>query len=149
MSIPPAPDAPRRPTELTAHGDVRIDDWYWLRERDNGVSLLRTTMVVDAIRPVLIGALALLIHSPRGSTDLAAAAGLLLLACIHSVYWWDPWHRTPQHAVAALGTMVVINFALLNLLGLAEPLLWLYPALVAGAGFLEEGDPLCGIALQD
>jgi two-component system sensor histidine kinase DesK len=30
--------------------------------------------------------------------------------------------------------MLVINFALLNLAGLAEPLLWLYPALIAGAG---------------
>jgi two-component system, NarL family, sensor histidine kinase DesK len=30
--------------------------------------------------------------------------------------------------------MVMINFVLLNLLGLAEPLLWLYPALIAGAG---------------
>ena len=29
------PDAPRRPTELTAHGDTRIDDWYWLRDRDD------------------------------------------------------------------------------------------------------------------
>ena len=28
----------------------------------------------------------------------------------------------------------MINFVLLNLLGLAEPLLWLYPALIAGAG---------------
>src|SRR5260370_8968896 len=30
--------------------------------------------------------------------------------------------------------MVVINFVLLNLLGLAEPLVWLYPALIAGFG---------------
>jgi oligopeptidase B len=30
---PPAPE--RRPVELTAHGDVRIDDWYWLRDRDD------------------------------------------------------------------------------------------------------------------
>lgn len=29
------PRAPRRPTPLTAHGDTRIDDWYWLRERDD------------------------------------------------------------------------------------------------------------------
>ena len=29
------PDAPRRPTELTAHGDTRVDDWYWLRDRDD------------------------------------------------------------------------------------------------------------------
>ena len=29
------PLAPRRPRPLEAHGDVRTDDWYWLRERDN------------------------------------------------------------------------------------------------------------------
>jgi oligopeptidase B len=29
------PQAPRRPTELTAHGDTRVDDWYWLRDRDD------------------------------------------------------------------------------------------------------------------
>jgi len=29
------PEAPRRPTELTAHGDTRIDDWYWLGDRDD------------------------------------------------------------------------------------------------------------------
>src|SRR5437588_5666548 len=29
------PSAPRRPTNLTRHGDERVDDWYWLRERDN------------------------------------------------------------------------------------------------------------------
>ncbi len=30
-----APVAPRRPTVLRRHGDERIDDWYWLRERDD------------------------------------------------------------------------------------------------------------------
>ena len=30
---PPAPG--RRPEELRAHGDVRVDDWYWLRDRDD------------------------------------------------------------------------------------------------------------------
>jgi oligopeptidase B len=29
------PVAAVRPTELEAHGDVRIDDYYWLREREN------------------------------------------------------------------------------------------------------------------
>ena len=29
------PKARRRPTELSAHGDTRVDDWYWLRERDD------------------------------------------------------------------------------------------------------------------
>lgn len=31
----PPPRAPRRPARLEAHGDVRIDDFFWLRERDN------------------------------------------------------------------------------------------------------------------
>jgi oligopeptidase B len=29
------PRAPRRPHVVTAHGDARIDDWYWLRDRDD------------------------------------------------------------------------------------------------------------------
>jgi oligopeptidase B len=36
-ATPPAtpPTAPRRPHPLTAHGVTRIDDWYWLRDRDD------------------------------------------------------------------------------------------------------------------
>src|ERR1700727_336423 len=35
-STPPGPPtAPRIPTRLDAHGDVRVDDWYWLRDRDD------------------------------------------------------------------------------------------------------------------
>src|SRR3954463_4804202 len=30
-----SPRAPRRPKALTAHGDTRVDDWYWLRDRDD------------------------------------------------------------------------------------------------------------------
>ena len=33
--MPTPPTAPRRPTVLRAHGDERVDDWYWLRERDH------------------------------------------------------------------------------------------------------------------
>jgi oligopeptidase B len=29
------PAAPRRPTVLEAHGDRRVDDWYWLRDKDD------------------------------------------------------------------------------------------------------------------
>ncbi len=29
------PGAPRRPHRLVAHGDERIDDWYWLADREN------------------------------------------------------------------------------------------------------------------
>jgi oligopeptidase B len=30
---PPIPE--RRPTELRAHDDLRVDDWYWLRDKDD------------------------------------------------------------------------------------------------------------------
>ncbi len=32
---PDPPRAPRRPTELRHGDDVRVDDWYWLRNRDD------------------------------------------------------------------------------------------------------------------
>ena len=36
MSDQPSPPVPeRRPVVLTAHGDERVDDWYWLRDRDD------------------------------------------------------------------------------------------------------------------
>jgi oligopeptidase B len=33
MPRPPVPE--RRPVRLEAHGDVRIDDWFWLRDKDD------------------------------------------------------------------------------------------------------------------
>ncbi|HEV7888671.1 MAG TPA: S9 family peptidase [Acidimicrobiales bacterium] len=33
--MPEAPKAPKRPTVLTHHGDTRVDEWYWLRDRDD------------------------------------------------------------------------------------------------------------------
>jgi oligopeptidase B len=35
MSDPAAPRAPRRPTVLRHGDDERVDDWYWLRERED------------------------------------------------------------------------------------------------------------------
>ncbi len=32
---PTPPIAPRRPTVLRTHGDERVDDWFWLRDRDD------------------------------------------------------------------------------------------------------------------
>jgi oligopeptidase B len=29
------PQAPKRPHTLSAHGDERVDEWYWLREKDD------------------------------------------------------------------------------------------------------------------
>ena len=96
------------------------------------------TVIRVAIAPVLVGALGLLVESPRSASDLAAAAGLILLGAIHVLYWWRPW-PTARRAVAAVAGMIMINFVLLNLLGLAEPLLWLYPALIAGAASVRGG----------
>jgi oligopeptidase B len=33
--MPPPPAAPRHPYPLTAHGVTRIDDWYWMADRDD------------------------------------------------------------------------------------------------------------------
>src|SRR4051812_39431783 len=35
MVDPSPPTVARRPTALVAHGDERVDDWFWLRERDS------------------------------------------------------------------------------------------------------------------
>ena len=35
MTPPSPPEAPRRPREIAAHGHTRVDDWYWLRDRDD------------------------------------------------------------------------------------------------------------------
>ena len=34
-SLPDPPVAAKQPEELEAHGDVRVDDYYWLKEREN------------------------------------------------------------------------------------------------------------------
>src|SRR5713226_1343549 len=92
------------------------------------------TAIRVAIAPVLVGALVLLVEPSRSLSDLAAAVGLVLLSAIHVLYWWRPWPSRERPAVAAAAGMVLVNFLLLNLVGLAQPLLWLYPALIAGAG---------------
>jgi oligopeptidase B len=35
MASPTPPTAPRRPHALSIHGDERVDDWYWMRDRDD------------------------------------------------------------------------------------------------------------------
>lgn len=87
-----------------------------------------------AITPVFIGALVFwLVPQPSGR-DLAAGTGLALLGAVHLWYWSRAWLAPPRVAAATVATMVLINLALLQGLALAQPLLWLYPALVAGAG---------------
>ena len=34
-SLPPPPVAPREPKDVTVHGDRRIDDYFWLRKKDD------------------------------------------------------------------------------------------------------------------
>ncbi|MHB8645650.1 MAG: sensor histidine kinase [Thermomicrobiales bacterium] len=92
------------------------------------------TVVRLAIMPVFLGALFLLVEPLRSVSDLAAAIGLAVLGAIHVCYWWRPWPSQQRSAVAAAAGMVMTNFVLLHLLGLIQPLLWLYPALIVGAG---------------
>ncbi|HEX2849308.1 MAG TPA: S9 family peptidase [Acidimicrobiales bacterium] len=40
---PAPPLAPRRPTTLSTHGDDRVDEWYWLRDRDDPAVLAYLT----------------------------------------------------------------------------------------------------------
>lgn len=35
VELPGPPSAPRTPKDVTVHGDRRIDDWFWLRQRDD------------------------------------------------------------------------------------------------------------------
>jgi two-component system sensor histidine kinase DesK len=104
------------------------------------------TVVRVVIAPVVLGAIALLIQSPHTPNNLAAVGGLVLLTAIHLLYWGRPWPTTQSRAIAAAASMVAINFVLLNLLGVAEPLLWLYPALIAGAG-LSVSTAIIGVSL--
>jgi oligopeptidase B len=41
VGTPPAPE--RRPVELVAHGDARIDDWFWLRDKDDPAVIAHLT----------------------------------------------------------------------------------------------------------
>jgi len=104
------------------------------------------TGVRMAVVPVFLGALFLLVEPRRPSVDLAAAAGLVLLGAIHLLFWRQPWPGRRRRAVVAAGAMILTNLVLLDLLGLAQPLLWLYPALIVGAG-LPAATAIVGVGL--
>ncbi len=46
MSLTP-PAAPRRPHPLTAHGDTRTDDWFWLRSDDRSDEAVLDLLVAE------------------------------------------------------------------------------------------------------
>ena len=87
-----------------------------------------------AIAPVFLGALFLWLEPQRSGRDMAVGAGLALLSAIHVLYWSRPWPAQQRRAVTATAAMVLTNLVLLHGLDLSQPLLWLYPALVVGAG---------------
>ena len=87
-----------------------------------------------AIAPVFLGTLFLWLQPQRSGRDVAAGAGLALLGATYVLYWSRPWPAEPRRAIAAAAAMIITNLVLLHVLGLSEPLVWLYPALVVGAG---------------
>jgi two-component system, NarL family, sensor histidine kinase DesK len=108
-------------------------------------------VVAFAIVPVFVGALQLLIDPRHSDRDLAVGVLLLLLCATHVFYWQRPWPSRQGRALVAATAMVVINFVLLDvlgfmepLLGFTQPLLWLYPALIIGAGL---GAPVAAIGV--
>lgn len=87
-----------------------------------------------AITPVFLGAVVIWLEPERSGRDVAAGAGLVLLGAVHLLYWSGPWPPHLRRAVAAAVAMILTNVVLVHVLDLSEPLLWLYPALVVGAG---------------
>jgi two-component system sensor histidine kinase DesK len=91
--------------------------------------VLRLTSV-----PVFLGALALASRAERTPANLVAGLALVLLGVIQIAYWSRPLPIRQRRAVAALVAMIP-PIALLQLaLPDPQPLLWLYPAIVAGSG---------------
>lgn len=87
-----------------------------------------------SIAPVFLGALALWLTPARLEGGLVAGAALALLGLVHVVYWSRPWPARERDAIVAAAAMVAINLILIHGLALSQPLVWLYPALVIGAG---------------
>ncbi len=97
------------------------------------------TAIRVAIAPVLVGALVLLVEPDRSVSDLAAAVGLAVLGVIHVLYWWRPWPSAQRRAFAAAAGMVLLNFVLLNLIGLAQPVGVVLTVLAAAAPLALQG----------
>ena len=102
------------------------------------------TIVRLAITPVFLGALLLWLEPQRSSRDIAVGGALALLGAIYVLYWSRPWPAQQRRAIVTAAAMVVTNLIVLHILGLSQPLLWLYPALVVGAGLRP---PLAAIAV--
>ena len=101
-----------------------------------------------AITPVFLGALFLWTEPGQSNWDLAAGSGLALLGALYLLYWWRPWPAPQRRAVAVAAAMLATNFVLLYVLGLSQPLLWLYPALVVGAGVRPPAAAAIGVGLM-
>ena len=88
-TAPPA--AARRPTRLELHGDVRIDDWHWLRDRDDPeviAHLQAENAYTDAMTAASAGLRERLYEQIKGriqEDDLSAPAG-------YGGWWY--WSRT-------------------------------------------------------
>jgi two-component system sensor histidine kinase DesK len=112
--------------------------------------LPRMTWLTVALRvagaPLFVGAIALGVRAEPTQVNLIAAGALLVLGVIHQAYWWQPWplstrprglpapRALQRRAVIALVAMIPPVAVLQHVVQLSQPLLWLYPALIAGSG---------------
>jgi len=91
MSEPPV--APRHPKRLVAHGEVRVDDWYWLNDRDDPAVLAHLRAenayaeAIAAPSAQLRGRLYEQIRARIQEDDLSAPA--------RNRDWWY-WRRTEE-----------------------------------------------------
>src|SRR5258708_35983349 len=87
-----------------------------------------------SIAPLVAGALVLGVHSVRTPTSLEARVVLLVLGGIQLVYWCRPWPIHQRRALISLGAIIPTIALLQSVLHVSQPLLWLYPAIIAGSG---------------
>src|SRR5579862_5245351 len=84
IAVPPV--AARRPTVLETHGDRRVDDWHWLRDRDDPAVLAHLRAENDYTEAVTAGQAGLRqtlfdeIRARIAETDLSVA--------VRKDEWW-------------------------------------------------------------
>jgi oligopeptidase B len=92
--MPSPPVAPRRPTRLTGPGGDRVDDWYWLRDRNDPATLA----YLEAENAYAAAELAA--HRELVDRCFAEIRSRVLETDVSAPVRWGPWEyftRTDEH----------------------------------------------------